>query len=153
MQGGGWYSHSAHSWYWPKVIDHLRSSHQRGHETFVRISGTDDDQCKHTDTQLLKKHPSPFIFLPHTSTSRFQLRNISFTNQMQSFTSTPPHNPTLLPANLFSLHCKLLNEVVLRYHCKLSFLGLKHPNKSRASPINASAAQHLPGHCTAQDKT
>lgn len=79
---------------------------------------------------------APFsLHLPSTHQHfQVQLRNISFTNQMQSFTSTPPHNPTLLPANLFSLHCKLLNEVLLRYHCKLSFLGLKHPNKSRASP-------------------
>lgn len=92
VQVGGWYSNSAHSWYWPKVIDHLRSSHQRGHETFVRISATDDDQCKHTDKQLLKKHPSPFIFLPHTSTSRFSW-GISH-SLMKCKVLPPPHLTT-----------------------------------------------------------
>lgn len=104
--------------------------------------------------QLLKKHPSSFIFLPHDSTFRCQLWNISFTNQMQSINPIPPHNPTVLPANLFSLHYKLLNEILLSYHCKLSFLGLKHPKKSRASPITLMLqlpASFWPLHCTGQN--
>lgn len=100
---------------------------------FVRISGIEDDQCKDTDETITKEAPF-FLHLPSTC-QRFQLRNISFTHQMQSINPTPLHNPTLLPANLFSLHYKLLNEVLLSYHCKLSFLGFKHPNISRTSPI------------------
>lgn len=104
--------------------------------------------------QLLKKNPSSFIILPHVSTFRFQLRNISFTNQMQSINPIPLHNPILLPANLFSLHYKLLNEVLLSYHCKFSFLGLKHPTQKQGKSHHphVSAAQHLPDHHTAQDK-
>lgn len=56
MQVGGWYSNSAHSWYWPKVIDYLRPC-QRGDVKFIRISGIEDDQCKDTEETASKEEP------------------------------------------------------------------------------------------------
>lgn len=92
VQVGGWYSKDIRSWYWPKVIDHLRPC-QRGDVKFVTIPRIEDDQCKDTGEAAFKEAPF-FLHLPfthqrlHISTL---LSNILSTNQMQNINPTLPH--------------------------------------------------------------